>query len=62
MIGQLPPKQLQDYLAQAMMMNEGEGGKLADDSFVGSVSESHVVCLINGEMAAVDQFIEMGFD
>jgi UV excision repair protein RAD23 len=62
MIGQLPPEQLQDYMAQAMMMGEGGGGPSAEDSFSGSLTGSHVVRLTQEEMAAVDRLTEMGFD
>jgi UV excision repair protein RAD23 len=63
MIGQLPPEQLQDYMAQAMMMGEGGmGGTTAEDTFAGSLAGSHIVRLTQEEMSAVDRLTEMGFD
>ena len=55
MIGQLPPDQLQEYMAQAM---EGSGGGGGPDAAPGQ----HVLRLTEEEMAAVDRLTEMGFD
>ena len=52
MIGQLPPDQLQEYMAQAM---GGGGGMSAPPG-------QHVLRLTEEEMAAVDRLTEMGFD
>lgn len=52
MIGQLPPEQLQEYMAQAM--GGGGGG--------GDGGPPQVLRLSEEEMAAVDRLTEMGFD
>ena len=52
MIGQLPPDQLQEYMAQAMGSGEGGGGG----------AQPQVLRLSEDEMAAVDRLTEMGFD
>lgn len=53
MIGQLPPDQLQEYMAQAMG-GSGDGGSVPPGQ--------HVLRLTEEEMAAVDRLTEMGFD
>lgn len=52
MIGQLPPDQLQEYMAQAMGGGGGGGGG----------AQPQVLRLTEEEMAAVDRLTEMGFD
>lgn len=56
MIGQLPPDQLQEYMAQAMGGGGGGGGG------GGAAGGPQVLRLNEEEMAAVDRLTEMGFD
>jgi UV excision repair protein RAD23 len=53
MIGQLPPDQLQEYMAQAMGGSDGPSS---------APPGQHVLRLTEDEMAAVDRLTEMGFD
>lgn len=58
MLGQIPPEQLQEYMAQAM----GGGGGLPDMMGGGGGGGPQVLRLTEEEMAAVDRLCEMGFD
>mmetsp|Transcript_13448 Transcript_13448/g.18783 ORF Transcript_13448/g.18783 Transcript_13448/m.18783 type:complete len:461 (+) Transcript_13448:93-1475(+) len=63
MIGQIPPDQLQEYMAQAMA-GGGAGGMMggAGGGFGGAGGGPQVLRLNEEEMAAVDRLTEMGFD
>mmetsp|Transcript_29642 Transcript_29642/g.45476 ORF Transcript_29642/g.45476 Transcript_29642/m.45476 type:complete len:475 (-) Transcript_29642:86-1510(-) len=63
MIGQIPPDQLQEYMAQAMA-GGGAGGMMggAGGGFGGAGAGPQVLRLNEEEMAAVDRLTEMGFD
>lgn len=56
MLGQIPPEQLQQYLAQAMQ-GGGPGGMMG-----GGGGGPQVLRLTEEEMAAVDRLADMGFD
>mmetsp|Transcript_26119 Transcript_26119/g.36821 ORF Transcript_26119/g.36821 Transcript_26119/m.36821 type:complete len:428 (-) Transcript_26119:162-1445(-) len=61
MIGQIPPDQLQEYMAQAMA-GGGPGGMMGGGPGGGGFGGPQVLRLNEEEMAAVDRLTEMGFD
>ena len=60
MIGQLPPEQLQEYMAQAMQ--GGGAGGAPGGMPGGGMGGPQVLQLTQEEMAAVDRLAELGFD
>lgn len=54
-IDQMPPEQLQGYMAQAMEQHQQQGGG-------GAIGGPQVLRLTEEEMASVDRLTELGFD